>query len=275
MKKIEEPCISYFNPPVRNTKPARNVSLAEVHEIIVSDRLKGVTERIRAKKAKKDRDLPSVTFSGIFEKRCEAGLKEYSSLIVFDIDRLDFASTLKWRLSIDVFLKVQLAFISPGGAGLKFVVCVLKGRPEEHELYFRAVARYMKGTFGIEVDQSGKDKSRLCFLCHDPAAYYNPMGYVERDALLRLLPAPAPAPAVDACRDAIHRVSTPTPAPAARLLLPLLLPLLLRLLLPLLLPLPLLLLLPSPYSASQPRPATGLPINSTACRRFTTAPWPP
>jgi hypothetical protein len=127
-------------------------------------------------------------------------------LIVFDVDKLDMASTLKWRISIDVFLKVVLAFISPGGKGLKFVVRVENGKPEEHELYFRAVARYVKGVFGIEVDESGKDIPRLAFLCWDPAAYYNPYGYVEREALLRLLPT-APAAAANG-RDVACCVST-------------------------------------------------------------------
>ncbi len=199
MKKIEEIFFSYFNPGVHQTILAKKITIPEVVERIRSEMYKKATLLIRAGKALKTKILDSVIFAGIFDIRCEAGLREYSTLIVFDIDFLDFASTLKWRLSIDVFLKVVLAFISPGGQGLKFVVRVKGGIPEEHELYFNAVTRYMKGAFGIEIDRSGKDKSRLCFLCWDPAVFYSPEGYVEREALLRLLP---PAVVEIACRDA-------------------------------------------------------------------------
>ena len=38
----------------------------------------------------------------------------------------------------------------------------------------RAVANYVRATYGIEVDKSGKDISRACFLPFDSKAYINP-----------------------------------------------------------------------------------------------------
>ena len=188
MKEINAIQFSMFPAPVSVTKPFKSVTIEEVHQMITGDSLKSITEKIRSGKADKGNVLPSVTFSAICSKRCKKGVLEYSTLMVFDVDKLDFASTLKWRISIDVFLKAVLVFISPGGKGVKFVVRIKDGKPEEHELYFKAVAHYMKGVFGIRVDESGKDISRLCFLCWDPAACYNPEGYVTAEALLRLLP---------------------------------------------------------------------------------------
>ena len=43
-----------------------------------------------------------------------------------------------------------------------------------HSNYFAAVANYILQTYGVEVDKSGRDISRACFLPHDPQAYINP-----------------------------------------------------------------------------------------------------
>ena len=43
-----------------------------------------------------------------------------------------------------------------------------------HADYFRRAAYYIRQTYGIEPDRSGKDLSRACFLPHDPNAYLNP-----------------------------------------------------------------------------------------------------
>ena len=188
MKKISEILFSFFNPGVHQTIPAKSITLPEVVENIKSDMYKKETLLIRAGKALKTKILYSVTFAVLVSRRCGAGILEWTGFMVFDIDKLDFASTMKWRLSIDVFLKIVVAFISPGGKGVKFVVRVLNGNPDLYADYFQAVALYVKETLGVDIDQSGKDKGRLCFLCWDPAVFYNPDGGVESDALLNLLP---------------------------------------------------------------------------------------
>lgn len=43
-----------------------------------------------------------------------------------------------------------------------------------HAEYFNAVANYLRQTYGLEADKSGKDVSRSCFLPYDPEAYINP-----------------------------------------------------------------------------------------------------
>lgn len=40
--------------------------------------------------------------------------------------------------------------------------------------YFRAVSNYIKKTYGVEPDKSGKDIARACFLPYDPDAFINP-----------------------------------------------------------------------------------------------------
>lgn len=203
MKKISEILFSFFNPGVHQTTPAKSVNITEVVEMIIGDTFKNITELLRIGKASKIKDLYSVTFSVLVSRRCKDGILEWTGFLVFDIDGLDFASTMKWRLSIDVFLKPVLIFISPRSRGLKIVIRVKDGTPEEHTLYFQAAASYIKNVFGIEADK-GNDASRLCFLCWDPAAYFNSDGYVERDALLKLLPTAAPASAAAAATATIQ-----------------------------------------------------------------------
>jgi len=43
-----------------------------------------------------------------------------------------------------------------------------------HHDYFKAVANYIQQTYQLEVDQSGKDISRACFLPQDPNIFINP-----------------------------------------------------------------------------------------------------
>jgi hypothetical protein len=179
---------SYFKKGVTSTIPFEEYTLEFVYLLIKSFKLKEVTQKIRAGKADNTKDLPSVTFSGTFSKRCVAGLNDWSSYIVVDVDKLDFAATLKDRISKDTFLNAALQFISPRSFGLKIVVRVKDGVKENHEKYFEAISYYLKGAYGIKINASGSDVSRLCFLCHDEDVYYNPDGFVAAEALLRLLP---------------------------------------------------------------------------------------
>ena len=78
------------------------------------------------------------------------------------------------RLLQDEYFDTQLLFRSPSGHGLKWII------PTDlsecgHTDYFRSVATYVLKTYGVEVDQSGKDVCRACFLPWDPDAYLNPV----------------------------------------------------------------------------------------------------
>ncbi len=151
------------------------------------------TDRERYK-ALKGAVLDSVVFAGIPERRREektdrktgkaykvwtqrnkrnfTGGAVYSGLIVIDIDHLDEQKIdlrrLMERLRGDTEMGLRLIFVSPSGDGLK-LVCK-SGRdyrtPEEHTREYRALANYVSSTYGVEVDESGADISRMCLLCH-------------------------------------------------------------------------------------------------------------
>jgi hypothetical protein len=206
MKETEN--FSYFKPGVTNVIPLMEVSLGAIHALIRSTRLKEVTEKIRQGTADKTRDLPSACFSGTFKSRGTTGLLQYSSLICLDVDKIDFAPSLKERLSKDTFLNPALIFISPGNYGLKIIIRIKNAEAEKHGLYFDALAYYLKGVHGIEIDASGRDISRLCFICHDPAPFLFEDGFVDSDALLGLIPCRDARPCISAaCKNFIKSLN--------------------------------------------------------------------
>ena len=44
-----------------------------------------------------------------------------------------------------------------------------------HSDFFRAVDNYILKTYGVQIDKSGKDIARPCFLPYDCNAYINPL----------------------------------------------------------------------------------------------------
>ncbi|MEO5681432.1 MAG: BT4734/BF3469 family protein [Chitinophagaceae bacterium] len=111
--------------------------------------------------------LPAVTWSGTFTKRSAKNIKDYSGLLCIDIDKIDSPETLrklKDLLKSDPY--TFLVFTSPGGKGLKVIVKV-DGGADKHLSNFLSLEKYYKAKYKIEVDPSGKDTSRLCFLAPD------------------------------------------------------------------------------------------------------------
>lgn len=202
--------ISYFE-KVSDVTPASAVDLFWIYNKIRSSEFKQRTERIRAGLADKKKVLPAVTFAGTFSKRNKGGLDVHSSLICIDIDLQeddpDFADSLKEKISRDVFLKPILVFISPR-RGVKIIIRIKDGSPNDHELYFACIARYLKGAYGIEADPSGRDICRLCFICWDPEPYYFEDGFVTSEALLRLKPKPSVAEMVRETAFAINKAAS-------------------------------------------------------------------
>lgn len=97
-----------------------------------------------------------------------------SNLLCVDFDHISDLEGLFARLLEDKYFDTALLFRSPSGDGLKWVIEINKGALS-HSDFFRAVENYIFKTYGIKVDQSGKDISRACFLPYDPAAYINPI----------------------------------------------------------------------------------------------------
>ncbi|MCI2228280.1 VirE protein [Polaribacter sp. MSW13] len=169
---------SFFKAPIRNVFPTNTLWLHQIHSLITSYKYKSVTENYRkitnTKEARKFKanNFDYVTFSGIFKKRNDKELIKHSNLLTLDFDHLENIIELKKLLLNDDYFDTELLFTSPSGKGLKWIIKIDISEIT-HSEYFKAVANYLSFTYNIEVDQSGKDVSRACFLSYDPTAFIN------------------------------------------------------------------------------------------------------
>ena len=106
---------------------------------------------------------------GVFSRRKSDALISASGLVVIDIDHLaslEEAEQLRDHLFEDPYLGTRLAFVSPGGLGVKLFI------PGDETV--RWAMSYIQllyaDTFKGEVDTCGKDIARCCFLSHDSNA---------------------------------------------------------------------------------------------------------
>jgi len=157
------------------------VTLADVVDMIQSS--PGLKEQIvRLRKSKTDASkksikegLPAVTFSGVFTPtRAIANIYSYTSLMVIDIDKIeDQAKLSETYQKLVASSYTMLLFISPSGNGLKAVVRIGTEKPDLHSKVFKYLETFYKEYYQLEIDPSGKDISRLCFLSHDTDLYIN------------------------------------------------------------------------------------------------------
>lgn len=127
--------------------------------------------------------LPAVTFCGEFKKGRKASeITTYNNLMVIDIDTIPYDNLikLKKRLSEDKY--ILSLWNSPSGQGIK---CLIKihNKIEKHKEVFNSIQKYFSDNFGIEIDISGKDVSRLCFSSWDENIFYNPNSEIYLDFL--------------------------------------------------------------------------------------------
>ena len=124
--------------------------------------------------------LHAILFSGVFEGGKSKGqLKEYNRLLVLDLDHL---SDEQLDRSKRVFLKdpyVCAFWLSPSGHGLKGLVELGFGNEVWdvdlfHSTGFSKVYLYFKEKYDIELDRSGSNVNRLCFVSYDPELHINP-----------------------------------------------------------------------------------------------------
>jgi hypothetical protein len=119
--------------------------------------------------------LPSVTFCATFnEKRKRELLKTYNSLIVIDIDKLSQDEFIRVKQILKSDNYVFSFWESPSQKGLKGLVSLSYGfalnpnnLDKAHKSAFQKLSDYFLNTHKIELDESGSDTTRLCFLSFD------------------------------------------------------------------------------------------------------------
>jgi len=174
------PLFSFFKAPISNTKPHKAVSLLQIYNAIKGDYYKERTQKLQAisdvQQARKFKaaNFDYCTFSGTFTARSDKALIKHSGLLCIDFDNLQSVEKLRFQLLKDEYFDMQLLFRSPSGNGLKWIISIDTNQTT-HGNYFAAVANYILQTYGVEVDKSGRDISRACFLPHDSEAFINPI----------------------------------------------------------------------------------------------------
>lgn len=164
---------------IRETTNPFHVTIATSLERIKNGNQKSLIERVRGthsvdqqgnpipdKDAK--RELPVVMYSGKFSGRKDEDLTEHSGVIVLDFDHIDVTHS-KNALATDDY--ILACWVSPSGDGLKALVKI--AQPRKHRDHFRAIASYMDRQYGLEVDSTGQNESRLCFESYDPEIIIN------------------------------------------------------------------------------------------------------
>lgn len=170
---------SFFSHPISNILPSNSISLLEVYNLIKGNSFASCTTKLRSivdpKEARKYKaaNFDYVTFSGTFSKRNDNDLISHSGLLTIDFDHISNMDYLKESLLNDKYFETELLFISPSGDGIKWIIPIDLTKAK-HQEYFTAVSNYIRQTYKLEIDQSGKDISRACFIPHDAGVYINP-----------------------------------------------------------------------------------------------------
>jgi len=176
----------------RNMKShvAESMTIRRVMEGICSNYYKDVVQRIRSLKKQGDINaaneikcsLHAVTFCGVYEGRRKADLcKYYNNLMVIDIDKLDDEEMRRVRTCLGQDDYVAAFWVSPSGNGWKGLVGLeyARGRDESlmsrHHTAFIQLQEYFKIKYKIELDSSGKDITRLCFMSWCPDLIVKPV----------------------------------------------------------------------------------------------------
>ena len=168
---------SFFLAPAKQVKPFRTMNVKQAFDYIISDMDATIaTHNLREihdpkeHRLFKSRNFAFATFSGVFSYRSDKMLLKHSGLLCLDFDHLGNVYRiweLKERLLRDQNFQTALAFTSPSGDGLKWVIEIDINKAD-HKTWFNAVANYVKQQYRLDVDPQCANVSRACFLPHDP-----------------------------------------------------------------------------------------------------------
>lgn len=154
----------------------KNVTLNDVFQIITDETLREKAEDLK-RLCKVNRDeydeakkkLLAVPFSGLFkDKRDVDHLINYTRLLVIDIDKLNNSDVGRVFDQIESDKHIFATWISPSGVGIKalamFAEQQITNYKDFHYQGFLRIEAYLKNNYGIQIDGSGKDIPRLCFI---------------------------------------------------------------------------------------------------------------
>lgn len=175
--KPEPKTFSFLRKGVWNVEPCGVMDPYSAYTYIRDGVSRPQTERLRnifdpdAFKKYKRSQFETVVFSGVFDRKCDEGLKKPSGYVCFDFDHIDVKATRELLMGLTQFETV-LMFKSPSGHGVKWVV---NNRTLfHHKAFYVAVYNYLKENFHLVADLDAADLSHGCLLPWDPDVYINP-----------------------------------------------------------------------------------------------------
>lgn len=166
MKDVE---VSIF----RNYKEPFPLSRISLYEWLFNTEYKAEISSLRRThdsdlRKKLKAELPAITPSGIFSKRCKEGLLQHSGVICLDIDGIRHIKLYKDVLSQKPF--VYYCGLSVSGNGLFCIIPL--AYPEKHDQQFFALQQDFASS-GIVIDKACKDVCRLRGISYDPSPFLN------------------------------------------------------------------------------------------------------
>lgn len=172
---------SYYKGGIKKKTPAADITIKQAIEKIKGESYKDEIEKLRnttdkSSKLVRKSYLDYFTFSGTFKSRITDGLIKHSGIMCLDFDDLQEIEEIKayfkkWEYTM-------AAFISPSGNGLKVLI---KIDPSLHlETFNELVKVFATGPIPLELDKSGKDITRACFVSYDPEIYFEPKSNIYK-----------------------------------------------------------------------------------------------
>ena len=113
------------------------------------------------------KQLLAFTVSGTFNNgRSMDKIENYSQYVILDIDKLSLSQLQEAINTTHLAPYTYASFISPSGNGIKIIVKVNTTKDQHKEAY-KQVVDYYEQALNIDIDTSGSDICRLCFVSYD------------------------------------------------------------------------------------------------------------
>ena len=112
------------------------------------------------------KSLDGITFSGIFDENCnraEKGLKDYTGLMVLDLDKLEVDEV---NLLFEKVIKIPhtlMAFLSPSGKGIKIIVATNNIDSKKHTEVYKQVMTHYESLLDVKFDEKTCDVALYVF----------------------------------------------------------------------------------------------------------------
>jgi hypothetical protein len=158
---------------IKDTTSSEKQQIAQVLSDIQEGKWQDICLKVASEKNKEKRQqlksqAPYFTPSGVFLKRNNESIKEYSGLIAIDFDDVSNISSCFAKLIKDQY--TYSCFRSISGTGL---CALVKINSEKHLESFLGLQEYYWQLLKIPIDKACKDLSRPRYISYDPDLYIN------------------------------------------------------------------------------------------------------